>query len=142
MRTKFSDAVAFVHQFVLRTTFVRERSRQFDVFWRHLPSGCATERRWNWSERANRIRNDHGGGECIARRPSESRAHASHGGGPGVSAWRMSIRRAPTPPAKPIAVTLAGPVRDAYGKDGGLPALVLTQPGARSPVRLGGAPAG
>ena len=44
------------------------------------------------------------------------------------------------PPARRIAVTLAGADRDAYGKGDGLPALIVVRPGARIVRRLGCGP--
>ena len=108
MRTIFRDAVAFVHQFVLGATFVRECSPQYASSLRHLPS-------------QNHSGTGAGGepiafemiiaaGNATARSPSERRAMPAPGGDP-QSVSGACPPGVPMPPAGPIAVTLAGPDR-------------------------------
>jgi hypothetical protein len=71
---KFRDAVAFVHQFMFGTTFVRECSRQDNVLAATMPGDREAEWPRIRADRADRIHIDHSdrcGEDCTAPRPSE-----------------------------------------------------------------------
>jgi hypothetical protein len=123
-----------VHQF--DTTLVRECSRRNDILvaafaWRLRNRTAVEPEHMSQTHSKRSLRRG-----MLAMMPARAAAMLA------VVATRNQCRvhvnsARPMAPARPIAVTLAGADRYAYGKGDGLPALIVVQPGARNLPRLG-----